>query len=476
MMRMLFSLVMVSPTIIDLNGGFRATLVSATQHSDNASDRDASTCEFGVRSFATELVVKFEGPSDANRIQVTLLQLNGTRISADAEGTMTAAAHLRMQGEPASCHQYRTCGRYRPWLSCQCNSKCKHFHNCCHDYETVCLHVEPAPSKPHDFVKSTMPPFGHPRDGFKYPEHRDFTLWLVEEFDDPLHLDSDPIWTWSDGGLSEGQVRFAKEQIKFGDGKLKIEVREGSPSTKPQRCSHAEAGEVQPKPLTSGEIRTRYNQFRYGRYEVRMKAPSVNPGKDWVDGNFIATMFVYRDGKYKHWREIDFEITGDSKHSVTTNVLVANDVWQWAPGIQASGHKEYLNVNTRNKFHTYVFEWLPDRITWSIDGTTIREHRSDSGISVPEMSAKIIMNLWVFNNMFAFGGSDGKNNRYPMQVEYDWFRFYRWDGDKHYPCAGMSDACLTASDKYLSGNNPCDGIQQLGRLPWGSAACTARCL
>lgn len=25
-----------------------------------------------------------------------------------------------------------------------------------------------------------------------------------QEFDEPLDLDSDPVWTWSDGGLTEG--------------------------------------------------------------------------------------------------------------------------------------------------------------------------------------------------------------------------------------------------------------------------------
>ena len=34
-----------------------------------------------------------------------------------------------------------------------------------------------------------------------------------EEFNSPIDLDSDPIWTWSDGGLYEGAVRFVKEQI-----------------------------------------------------------------------------------------------------------------------------------------------------------------------------------------------------------------------------------------------------------------------
>ena len=46
-----------------------------------------------------------------------------------------------------------------------------------------------------------------------------------EEFNAPLDLDTDPIWTWSDGGLYEGDVRFVKEQISFSDGKMKITAK-----------------------------------------------------------------------------------------------------------------------------------------------------------------------------------------------------------------------------------------------------------
>ena len=54
---------------------------------------------------------------------------------------------------------------------------------------------------------------GHPDPPSSYPEYPGFTLALVEEFDQPLDLDRDPIWTWSDGGLPEGGVRFFKDAI-----------------------------------------------------------------------------------------------------------------------------------------------------------------------------------------------------------------------------------------------------------------------
>merc|ERR1719343_1733555 len=113
-----------------------------------------------------------------------------------------------------------------------------------------------------------------------------------------------------------------------------LEARRGAPVV--QSCSHAEVGDVDPKNLTSGELRARHNMFRYGFYEVRMKAPTVQPNNTQINGNYVATMFAYRDAKFKHWREIDIEVTGDDVNSMTMNVLNAEGTSMWNPQIQAS--------------------------------------------------------------------------------------------------------------------------------------------
>lgn len=118
-------------------------------------------------------------------------------------------------------------------------------------------------------------------------------------------------------------------------------------------------------------------------------------------------------------------------------------------------------------------EWLPDRITWYIDGKAVRSHYGGHP-PIPDKSAKIMMNLWIFGPKANFGGKHIHNNRYPMTSEYDWFRFYKWDGEDTYPCAGFSSACLSSDDTYLDGNNPCDGQPMLGTLH-GKTACAASC-
>jgi len=319
-------------------------------------------------------------------------------------------------------------------------------------------------------------PFGHPSSKH-YPTYPGFTLWLVEDFDRPLDLDNDPIWTWSDGGLKEGQVRFTKEQIRFRGGKMQIRVQKNTGWQEP--CSHAQAEKVPRKPLVSGELRTRYNMFRYGRYEVRMRAPQVQFLKPQIDGNFVASMFVFRAASFHHWREVDVEVTGRRPGAISTNVLNADHTSRWHRWIEQTDYpKTYPGINVRSEYHTYAFEWLPGVVRWYIDGRKIREKRNDK-LKVPDMSVKVMLNLWIYRKTkYPFGGFKLKNDRFPMQSEYDWFRFYKWDGDEQYPPADMSSKSLSREDLYLTSNNPCDGIPQMGEVEKHGrhyGACNAKC-
>lgn len=144
-----------------------------------------------------------------------------------------------------------------------------------------------------------------------------------------------------------------------------------------------------------------------------------------------------------------------------------------------------MSGNARAEFHTYGFEWLPNKVTWFIDGKAVRTHYGGHP-PIPDKSAKIMMNLWIFGPKANFGGKEIQNNRYPMTSEYDWFRFYKWDGESTYPCIGSQRCssarfhtshdlgCLTSDDRYLDGNNPCDGQAMQGTWK-GKGACKASC-
>ena len=109
-------------------------------------------------------------------------------------------------------------------------------------------------------------------------------LYVDEEFTGPIDLDADPIWTWSDGGLGEGDVRFTKSQITIAGGNLVLTCAK---TPQPASMSFAENNMIPMKPLTSGEFRSKYNNFRYGRYETRLKPPTFNTRSRSIPAFFV---------------------------------------------------------------------------------------------------------------------------------------------------------------------------------------------
>ena len=306
-----------------------------------------------------------------------------------------------------------------------------------------------------------MPPFGHPDPNATYPKYDGFTLWVVEDFNEPLDLNHDPIWTWSDGGFETH--RFRREALTFEPGKMVVTLSETAQASS---CSYANTGIAPDMTRTSGELRSKHNWFRYGRYEVRLKAPSVKPGDAEINGNYLTSLFTYRQPACQEWREIDLEVTGDAPGHLSTNLITSNHDCNFSADKEQPKAYDLDGRSFRTDFQTIGFEWLPGSIKFYYlgAGDALMPLRTISGPLVPALSAKIMANLWVFNNTFAFGGPAGANNVYPMRAEYDFIRFYRWNGDTDYPCADMSTACLKPEDVDLSGNNGCDGIGFSGDL------------
>jgi endo-1,3-1,4-beta-glycanase ExoK len=298
---------------------------------------------------------------------------------------------------------------------------------------------------------------GHPDPCINYPARPGYNLYLAEEFEQPIDLDNDPNWTWSDGGLSEGKVRFIQSQISFQGGNLLLTA---AAIPQPTSMSYAENTTIGPMPISSGEFRTKYNNYRYGWYEARYKPPTSN-------GNFISTLFVFRTPKSIAWREIDNELTANGPNILGTNVYWQNNALNYN-----CAFADQLNVtlgiaNVQSDFHVYAFEWTPTYIKWYVDDMThpVRtktptETVTNCGpaftVAIPELSAKILMNLWIFSGT-GYGGDPSKNT-YPMTATYDYFRFYKAaTGESTYPCS-PTPSCIAHADIIQSKNNPDDGV------------------
>jgi len=306
---------------------------------------------------------------------------------------------------------------------------------------------------------------GHCDPGATYPQYPGFTLSLVEDFPGPIDLDTDPVFTWSDGSPESGQTRFRKEQITFANGQMMITAESTCPSPAapciPSSTSYAESakgsntGTVAAMNVWSGEMRSKYNNYRYGRYEAKYRAPSANPGHETDpanSGNFLSTLFIFRTPKWQYWNEIDNELEPSIPISVAWNTVDATGATGYpgnnaSPGNTGSSIAGYKNIDV----HTYAFEWTPASVTWFVDGAQINQFTGTAADPVPTRSAKIMMNLWIFGSSAAFG--DPTKNVYPFAATYDYFHFYKWNQETTYPCS-PTPSCLPAADTAYSQNNP----------------------
>jgi beta-glucanase (GH16 family) len=205
----------------------------------------------------------------------------------------------------------------------------------------------------------------------------------------------------------------------------------------------------------SGELRTRYNNYRYGRYEVKMAAPIANPGQqnnDGMSGNFLAMMFAYRTPRNVQWAEIDVILQADQHAKVNTNLISATGAVGYPTGNATPGTYTPPTSYAIYDEHEYAFEWTPSSITWYLDGQAIRTVNGSAQVPIPSVSVKIMLSLWVFGSGVAFGNP--ALNEFPFSATYDYVRFYRLNTDTTYPCT-PAPACLPAADKTSSSqNNP----------------------
>jgi hypothetical protein len=292
------------------------------------------------------------------------------------------------------------------------------------------------------------------------PTYPGVKLALVEDFDAPIDLDNDPIWTHSDGFSDQAQVRFVKNAISFAGGKARITIDRPTGGF-PLPPTFAEASAMQypaPSPtpiaLASGELRTKYNNFKYGYYEFRMKPPTN------TQGNFIAAGFILRTPRWQDWRAITIELQAATKLMVVpTNLIVAENQNSWTTEISDATDVS-VPFNTQAAFHDYGFEWQPDGVKFYVDRATnpnpIRTYGPGAKLPIPNKSGKIMLNFWTFPNNL-LGGGDFEKNTYPTVLEIDHVRFYKSDREPFYPCAN-TPTCLPDEDRDFSKNNAADGI------------------
>lgn len=251
-----------------------------------------------------------------------------------------------------------------------------------------------------------------------------YTLKIDDRFDS---MDSE-TWERSTGGFPDNECRFIDhpDRVRFdGDGKMRL-VMEAMDV--PGSFSRHEKKMVGPKPCASGELRTVLEHGPYGRFEVRMKSPDSS--------GFVQSMFTFQFYK-DPWQEIDIELQGRLPDAVSSNVISTHaEVFEDCDLYKCTHNtEEHLPMDSRHSadWHVYAIDWQPEKIEFFVDGelkrTVTPEQINSAGGNYPDQSATILMNFWQPAQKIAkwFGG-EWSLDQLPLVAEYDWFRYYSYDG------------------------------------------------
>lgn len=135
-------------------------------------------------------------------------------------------------------------------------------------------------------------------------------------------------------------------------------------------------------PYTMGEFQ-RAGNYGYGRYEVVMRAAA---GEGVVSAFFTHTGPYFGDPHH----EIDFEFLGRDPHTAVLNY--------YSDGGASAPLEVPLNYDATKSEHLYAFEWLPDSISWFIDGALVRRVSAEvAPIPLPTASSRVMASVWVGN-------------------------------------------------------------------------------
>lgn len=135
--------------------------------------------------------------------------------------------------------------------------------------------------------------------------------------------------------------------------------------------------------VRSGEL-FRTSAYQYGRFEARVRFAAgdgvVSSFFLWKNRSETATVF---------WNELDFEkVRADCE--LETNALY---------GLPEATHSEtYEGMEELcGAYHTYMYEWTPDYIAWSIDDVEIRRETGETAAAYAENTEsgmQFRFNIW----------------------------------------------------------------------------------
>ncbi|WOJ92858.1 family 16 glycosylhydrolase [Congregibacter variabilis] len=274
-----------------------------------------------------------------------------------------------------------------------------------------------------------------------YPEYTGtyagFSLVLDERFD----TFDETIWAKGDGAVgTESMCRFQDLGVQINNGALELVISK-QPVAEGWSENHQELKKAYD--YICGEVRTRPElRIRYGRIETRMQAPDRHTAS-----GYISSLFTYvNEGNEQfdlEWEEIDIELEGGRPNKFQANLIYGLDTINWSETRRFGAWEDKIDIGPVDRWRVFAIEWLPDRISWFVDGQLVKT-LSAADIDcdpmcvepqleptpIPDQLTEVMMNFWIPNDDIqdVFGGNK-RANRYPMRARYDWLRIYQYDAE-----------------------------------------------
>ncbi|MCQ2060839.1 MAG: family 16 glycosylhydrolase [Fibrobacter sp.] len=166
---------------------------------------------------------------------------------------------------------------------------------------------------------------------------------------------------------------------------------------------------------------TGIKQFKYGRFEARMKMAAISGS--------VSSMFLYYDNSWmgdgEKWNEIDIEVLGNNSKGFQSNIITGT-----AESRITEEGKHPLEFDVREDYHLYGMIWTPDTVIWEIDSIPVRKvslgdtkgqikHLSEGG------TQSLRFNLWVSKDPKWTGKFTGEG--LPEKQYIDYVRVYSYD-------------------------------------------------
>lgn len=249
---------------------------------------------------------------------------------------------------------------------------------------------------------------------------------------------------WGGGNNERQCYTKSPRNAAIVDGKLIITARRqrftGPALPLAQRARATDPRAEATKAFTSARLTTRGKAaWRYGRIEVRARLPQGQ-------GTWPAIWMLPEADTYGPWAasgEIDIleavnlggpcaKCPGGRENTIL-GTLHFGSAW---PDNKHKGDETFA-PEVLDGFHTYTFEWQPDRMVWRIDGRIFAQRKSSdwwsAGSTTPgapfDRSFHLIINLAIGGGLAEKRGLGGVSTRdFPKRLEIDWVRVWQQDG------------------------------------------------